>query len=298
MKCLLHCVFRQAGEGLPDGCGGDVFVVTGYGLAGAASPANEGDAAPALSRLVAYQRVIEAFHASRAVIPMRYGCLLEGEPAILRLLEEHRQEYETLLTRLAGMVEMGIRILYDQPAESCRGDAAGCHWAVGAHGLKAVPLLPRPLPAPLRGHPAPGRGSETILSRARQQAEETNHVLRDPHGLKAVPPRAASDAAPGAAYLAGLRKRHPPGDGLEAEEGRLAERIAGALGGCHERLRAEASDAAGGRLLSLYFLTPRTSVADFRDRVRRMQLPKGTRLLLSGPWPPYNFVSSPTPAGR
>ncbi|MCX6638392.1 MAG: GvpL/GvpF family gas vesicle protein [Acidobacteria bacterium] len=232
MKCLLHCVFRQAEEELPDGCGGEVFVVRVQGLAAAASPAGEGDATPALSRLVAYQQVIEAFHASRAVIPMRYGCLLEGEPAILRLLEEHRQEYETLLTQLEGMVEMGIRILWN------RGQ--------------------RPVP----------REEEAVPS------------------------------TPGAAYLARLRKRHPPGDGLEAEEGRLAERIAGCLGGCHERLRAEAANAAGGRLLSLYFLTPRTSVADFRDRARRMQLPKGTRLLLSGPWPPYNFVSSPTPAGR
>ena len=232
MKCLLHCVFRQSEEGLPEGCGGEVFVVRGHGLAGAASPAGEGDAAPALSRLVAYQQVIEAFHASRAVIPMRYGCLLESEPAILRLLEEHRQEYETLLTQLEGMVEMGIRILWNR-------------------GQRPVPREPEAVPS-----------------------------------------------TPGAAYLAMLRKRHPPGDGLEADEGRLSERIAGSLGGCHERLRAEAANAAEGRLLSLYFLTPRTSVADFRDRVRRMHLPKGTRLWLSGPWPPYNFVSSPAPAGR
>jgi hypothetical protein len=232
MKCLLHCVFRQAEEGLPEGCGGGVFVVAGDGLAAAASPAGEGDAAPGVSQLLAYQQVIEAFHASRAVIPMRYGCLLEGQPAILRLLEEHRQEYETLLTQLEGMVEMGIRILWN------RG--------------------PRPAP-------------------------------REPDEVPSTP---------GAAYLALLRKRHPPGDELEAEEGRLAERIAGSLSGCHDRLRAEASNAAEGRLLSLYFLTRKNSVADFRDRVRRMHLPEETRLLLSGPWPPYNFVSSPEPAAR
>jgi hypothetical protein len=227
MKCLLHCVFREAGEGLPEGCGGGVFVVSGHGLAGAASPAGERDAAPTLSRLVAYQQVIEAFHASRAVIPMRYGCLLESEPAILRLLEEHRQEYETLLTQLEGMVEMGIRILWNR-------------------GQRPVPREPEEVPS-----------------------------------------------TPGAAYLAMLRKRHPPGDGLTPDEGRLADEISSSLGGFYDRLRAEASNAAGGRLLSLYFLTPRTSVADFRDRVRQMHFPEGTKLLLSGPWPPYNFVSSP-----
>jgi len=229
MKCLLHCVFRQSEEGLPEGCGGEVFVVRGHGLAGAASPVEEGGTVPGVSRLLAYQQVIEAFHASRAVIPMRYGCLLESEPAILRLLEEHRQEYEMLLTQFEGMVEMGIRILWNR-------------------GQRPVPREPEEVPS-----------------------------------------------TPGAAYLAMLRKRHPPGDGLEAEEGRLAELISSSLGGFYDRLRAEASTVAEGRMLSLYFLTPKTSVADFRDRVRQMHFPEGTKLLLSGPWPPYNFVSSPPP---
>ena len=58
MKCLLHCVFRETGEGLPDGCGAEVFVVTDHGLAAAASPAGDGDAAPALSRLPC-ERLVE-----------------------------------------------------------------------------------------------------------------------------------------------------------------------------------------------------------------------------------------------
>src|SRR2546425_4228199 len=37
----------------------------------------------------------------------RYGCVMESESAVIRLLEEHHKEYEALLNRLPGMTEMG-----------------------------------------------------------------------------------------------------------------------------------------------------------------------------------------------
>ncbi len=43
-------------------------------------------------------------------------------------------------------------------------------------------------------------------------------------------------------------------------------------------------------LLSLYFLVPRRSVDSFRMVFRQLCLKESTKLLLSGPWPPYNFV--------
>ena len=232
MKRLLHCVFRHTAEEPPAGCGGEVFVVAGHGLAAAASRVQEGDGVPGVPRLLAYQKVVEAFHASRAVIPMRYGCFLESESAIVRLLEDHREEYETLLCQLEGMAEMGIRVL-----------------------LKSR-----------QGSPP---GEEEVIP-----------------------------SAPGAAYLAMLRKRHASRAGLTPEEARLAEQISGSLCEVFDRLRTEAFTAAQGRLLSLYFLTPKSAVENFRDRFRQMHFPEGTKLLLSGPWPPYNFVSSPYSSAR
>lgn len=231
MKHLLHCVFRHTAEAPLESGGGEVWVVAGHGLAAAASQVREGDAVPGVSRLLAYQQVIEAFHASRAVIPMRYGCILESESALVRLLADHREEYEALLCQLEGMAEMGIRVLWKS----------------------------RQWPPPCEGEVIP--------------------------------------SAPGAAYLARLRKQQASRDGLTPEEARLAGQISASLGGVSDRLRTEASTAAEGRLLSLYFLTPKTAVEDFRDRVREMDFPEGTKLLLSGPWPPYNFVSSPPPSG-
>jgi hypothetical protein len=45
--------------------------------------------------------------------------------------------------------------------------------------------------------------------------------------------------------------------------------------------------------VSLYFLTPRSCVERFREQVRRIHFPSGAKLLLSGPWPPYNFAALP-----
>jgi hypothetical protein len=45
-------------------------------------------------------------------------------------------------------------------------------------------------------------------------------------------------------------------------------------------------------LLSLYFLVHRAAVDSFRQTFRRLAATDPARLLLSGPWPPYNFVTS------
>lgn len=44
-------------------------------------------------------------------------------------------------------------------------------------------------------------------------------------------------------------------------------------------------------LLSLYFLVPTSRVEAFRQAFRRLTETQSARLLLSGPWPPYNFVT-------
>jgi hypothetical protein len=175
---------------------------------------------PSVSTLLAYERVVEAIHARQAVIPLRYGCVMEDEAAVSRLLEDHRQEYEAQLARLVGMTEMGIRVLW--PARA-------------------------------------GVVSE-------------------------VPP------SPGAAYLASLRNRYPSANALDAEEGQLADRIAGLLSGCSTGERREVACSSRRRLLSLYFLTPKTGVERFRSEARKIPPPSGTKVLLSGPWPPYNFA--------
>ena len=45
-------------------------------------------------------------------------------------------------------------------------------------------------------------------------------------------------------------------------------------------------------LLSLYFLVPGSTVESFRQAFRHLSATESARLLLSGPWPPYNFVTN------
>jgi len=95
----------------------------------------------------------------------------------------------------------------------------------------------------------------------------------------------ASPMSAGSAYLAGLRNRLAP------QENQLAGWIGDQLSSCFSEQRRDSAKAAQGRLLSLYFLTPKTDVQRFQDKARQIAAPDGAKLLLSGPWPPYNFAS-------
>ena len=198
------------------------YVVAAHGLAAVVAQVEETSSVPSVSALLAYEKVVEAIHNRQAVIPLRYGCVMESEAAIIRLLEDHWREYEALLRRLRGMTEMGIRVL-----------------------------------GPVR--------SETVFNSA---------------------------LSPGAAYLSSLRDRYGSGNNLAPEETQLADQIASLLSGCYAEQRREVSPVDQGRLLSLYFLTPKTGVEGFRNRVRLVRPPFGKKLLFSGPWPPYNFAVS------
>lgn len=220
MKYLLYCIVQRDLDGPPPASG--ICVVAAQGLAAVVSQVPETVAAPGVPTLLAFAGVVKAIHAAQAVIPLRYGCVLESEAAIIRLLEAQREEYEALFERLRGMTEMGIRVL-----------------------CQARPVvLPRP-----------------VLS-------------------------------PGAAHLASLRKRYHSPASLAPDEAQLADRIAASLAGCFSEQRRETSAAGEGHLLSLYFLIARTEVERFRNKARQISLPDDTRLLQSGPWPPYNFTAS------
>ncbi len=220
MKYLLYCICQQGVDEPPQEPG--IRVVTGYGLAAVVSGVEEPTAAPSVSSLLEYERVVEAIHARQTVIPLRYGCRMENEEQIVRLLEDRCQEYKALLDRLRGMTEMGIRLL----------------WPTSAVPLPDIPQ------------------------------------------------------SPGTAYLASLRNRYNSQDALAPEEAQLADRIADSLARWSTDQRREISSSGQGRMLSLYFLTPKSRSEEFRKKAREISPPPEVKLLLSGPWPPYNFVVS------
>jgi gas vesicle protein GvpL/GvpF len=70
-----------------------------------------------------------------------------------------------------------------------------------------------------------------------------------------------------------------------------ADRIAALLAENFTLQRREYAPAAGNRtLVSLYFLVPRAGTLQFREKARAFSS-CDIKILVSGPWPPYNFAT-------
>ena len=232
MKQLVYCILRARPRGqerLPAGvAGAAVSFVSAADLVAAVSRVPDSSPALDAARAVAYARVIAALAANRAVLPLRYGCLLASAAQVRELLRARRAEFAALLGEFDGCVEMGLRVLLPVAADP----TADC----------------------------PSRGTK---------------------------PRS------GAAYLAGRGAAYARRD---------AERESIAATGTNLRCAFDplcvqscaSARAVGDKLLvSLHFLVRREQVGAFRGRFRQLQAQHTQRMLLTGPWAPYNFVPSP-----
>ncbi|MGB6064515.1 MAG: GvpL/GvpF family gas vesicle protein [Desulfomonilaceae bacterium] len=100
----------------------------------------------------------------------------------------------------------------------------------------------------------------------------------------------------GAAYMA-VRKAYHDAKTLSNEHNQeMIGRYRSPFENLFVGFKAESTKAAPSGnesetvFLSLYFLVPRLSVKEFREVFDRLKSRETSRLLLSGPWPPYNFV--------
>ena len=230
MKRLVYCIF-DGNSGKTAAAPGTFHIGASNGLVAVVAGEEAPETPPDTASLLAFAGVVQAVHVSHDVIPLRYGCVMASEEAVVRLLEENGQGYAALLDGLHGMSEMGIRLLC-QSAD------------------------PAPSVAPL---------------------------------------------SPGAGYLASLRARHGligngfigkgPGNVPVLEHVEAADRIAALLAENFTAQRREYAPANGnGTLVSLYFLVPRAGTCQFMEKAREFSL-SGTKILVSGPWPPYNFAT-------
>lgn len=107
------------------------------------------------------------------------------------------------------------------------------------------------------------------------------------------PPRGPTPATtdrPGTAYLAALQARLAGADALSDVASRASEMILEALGGLCRRSTVERPGPGRDRLLSMSFLVPRAGLDAFRLAARGLEGQAPGKLLLTGPWPPYNFA--------
>jgi hypothetical protein len=241
MSCLLYCIFSCQAPLQPTpvlGVGGQpVYLVTQGSLRVAISRTSS-TLVSDLDGLKAYGRVVAFFHLYHTVIPVRYGCVLPDESQVTWLLENHRLEYEALLSELAGCVEMGLRVKLDLeqsgPGESWRPERPAFTPSPPEHSGAAY-LLAR------RAHyTALDQGTQVTQQVAAQYLDHFNGLF-----IKSK--------------IEGPRPQMP--------------------------------------LLSLYFLVPADRVENFRQAYRRLQPSPEAGTLLSGPWPPYNFVGPGSATG-
>lgn len=114
-----YCV-RRAGEPGPDASlagldGAAVTLLEDARLGLWLSTLDRADSKP--ERLREHDRVVRAALRSATPLPLRFGALLPGEPAALQLLAERRTEWLAALDRVAGRVEMGVTVAWNQQAE-------------------------------------------------------------------------------------------------------------------------------------------------------------------------------------
>jgi hypothetical protein len=230
MSYLLYCLCRFPGPALSQSGvdGAPVYPVSHRGLQAVVSRLEGEDLPVDLPRLRTYAEVVLACHGQGPIIPLRYGCVMEEEAQVRRLLEARGPECETLLQELEGCVEMGLRV-----------------W-------------PPPRPA----------GSREV----------------------SASPAWTAAARPGAAYLTARQAHYASQDLWTREYSQAAARCRDQFAGLFVRCQTEAPSPRRP-WLSLYFLVARPAVAPFRQAFRRLMATEPARLLLSGPWPPFNFVT-------
>lgn len=109
-----------------------------------------------------------------------------------------------------------------------------------------------------------------------------------------VPVAEFSSHPPGTAYLAGRKAVYAEKDRRAHDEGRVVERCREVFAGLFVKCRAERPSSRTPDV-ALYFLVKRGAVDSFRRAFRRISRTESARLLLSGPWPPYNFAAPERP---
>jgi len=115
-----------------------------------------------------------------------------------------------------------------------------------------------------------------------------NHA-HEPAGTRPADERSSSPggACSGKAYLE-ARASHYSIESLEEQAN--AARTARFCAVFHGMFTKFKSDISEPGLVSLYFLVPRDCLARFREAFAGMGPQEPDKIMLSGPWPPYNFV--------
>lgn len=210
-----------------------------------------------VSRILDFEKVVEVFHHDRTVLPFRFGCVLDGEIRVREVLRARRGEYQAFLRRLNGCVEMGVRLLLPWKERTPSGE-----------GVSPDSTADGTVPA------GTSPGLRYLNDRRARYQEEKRLALEEEEDQTVERCRTA---------FAGLYAD------FRSELSRI--RGPGASEGDHAASRGRDGAEPGVRMASLAFLVKRDREKAFREAFRVLSRKEGMKVLLSGPWPPYNFVA-------
>jgi len=115
----LYAIVPASGErryGFAGINGADVYTIANGRLAAVVSDIANEKIRPERRHLAAQQAVLKGLlAAAEAMLPMAFGIIADGPQAIRRILTRNHEAFLQQLQRVAGMVEMGLRVSWDVP---------------------------------------------------------------------------------------------------------------------------------------------------------------------------------------
>ncbi len=105
---------------------------------------------------------------------------------------------------------------------------------------------------------------------------------------------AGSGAGPGTAYLANRSGYYALKKEFDKRRDEVRESICQSAEGTFARWTSEYGAQRGKGVLAVHFLVPRNGIGKFIEALKPLSVRVNGSLAVTGPWPPYNFVRSPT----
>lgn len=239
---MLLCIQRTPPEPLARADAGRLRWIERDGLTALVADQEPSEIAGASSAgLQRYADIVAEIHARRAVIPVRFGCLLAGDDAVGRLLHRYRDRLHGLLDQVGDCLEFGIRLLLPTDATPASTHEDGDPWS---------------------------------------HANAPSQARSDP------------DIGLGLAHLLAIRRRLDRESQVAACAREARHAIESRVAGCFREVREELAEIDRRSLLSLYFLVQRAQGDEFVECLRQDTSSLRGTGLLTGPWPPYNFVGA------
>jgi hypothetical protein len=204
---------------------------------------------------VEHEKVVERLMQTYTVLPMRFPTVFANQEAVLAMVSQHCDSFRENLRRLHNQVEFGIRVLWPAPAMGRQRMASGVKSETAGW---VVPTNSRGVDM------GDGRWSQPALRNAQ---------------------------TPGKQYLCERYRQYQCRQVLSEQADQFGRKLDAALSEfvTAKRIRKTAADAFA---FDGFYLVNRDKGAAFRwafAEVRRLEPDFG--YLLSGPWPPYNFVT-------